>query len=94
MTKSFVAAYTAAYSDTPTQFSADGYDAVYALYQAALNTGINGETATEDACELLVGEMQNLTIAGLTGEMDWEANGEVTKTPKAVVIENGVYVGM
>ena len=53
-----------------------------------------GETSTEDACELLVAEMQNLTIAGLTGEMDWEANGEVTKTPMAVKIENGVYVGM
>jgi len=26
--------------------------------------------------------------------MDWEANGEVTKTPMAIKIENGVYVGM
>ena len=93
-TQNFVAAYTAAYTDMPTQFSADGYDAVYALYQASLNAGINGDTATEDACELLVAEMPNLTITGLTGEMDWEANGEVTKTPKAVVIQNGVYVGM
>ena len=93
-TQNFVAAYTAAHTDMPTQFSADGYDAVYALYQAALNTGINGETSPEDACELLIAEMQQLTIKGLTGEMDWEANGEVTKTPMAVVIENGVYVGM
>ena len=38
--------------------------------------------------------MPEITVSGLTGEMDWEANGEVTKTPKAVVIENGVYVGM
>ena len=94
MTQNFVAAYQAAYNDVPTQFSADGYDAVYALYQACLNTGITAETSTEDACELLVAEMPNLTIPGLTGEMDWEANGEVSKTPMAVVIENGVYVGM
>ena len=93
-TQNFVAAYTAAYTDAPTQFSADGYDAVYALYQASLNAGINGDTPTEDACEMLIAEMQNLTIKGLTGEMDWEANGEVTKTPMAVVIQNGVYVGM
>ena len=93
-TQNFVAAYTAAHTDMPTQFSADGYDAVYALYQAALNTGITGETSPEDACELLIAEMQQLTIKGLTGEMDWEANGEVTKTPMAIKIENGVYVGM
>ncbi len=60
-TQTFVAAYKAAHEDTPTQFSADGYE---------------------------------ITVSGLTGEMDWEANGEVTKTPKAVVIQNGVYVGM
>lgn len=93
-TQSFVSAYTAAYGDTPTQFSADAYDAVYALYQASVNAGITGDTDPEDACEMLISAMQELTIAGLTGEMDWNANGEVTKTPMAVVIENGVYVGM
>ena len=93
-TQTFVAAYQAAYTDVPTQFSADGYDAVYALYEASLQGGITGETSTEDACEILVSVMPEITVSGLTGEMDWEANGEVTKTPKAVVIQNGVYVGM
>ena len=93
-TQTFVASYQAAYTDVPTQFSADGYDAVYALYEASLQGGITGETSTEDACEILVKVMPEITVSGLTGEMDWEANGEVTKTPKAVVIQNGVYVGM
>ena len=93
-TQAFVAAYQAAYTDVPTQFSADGYDAVYALYEASLEGGINGDTSTEDACEILVKVMPEITVSGLTGEMDWDANGEVTKTPKAVVIQNGVYVGM
>ena len=93
-TQTFVASYQAAYTDVPTQFSADGYDAVYALYEASLQGGINGDTSTEDACEILVSVMPEITVSGLTGEMDWEANGEVTKTPKAVVIQNGVYVGM
>ena len=93
-TQTFVAAYQAAYTDVPTQFSADGYDAVYALYEASLQGGITAETSTEDACEILVSVMPEITVSGLTGEMDWEANGEVTKTPKAVVIQNGVYVGM
>ena len=93
-TQTFVASYQAAYTDVPTQFSADGYDAVYALYEASLQGGITGDTSTEDACEILVRVMPEITVSGLTGEMDWEANGEVTKTPKAVVIQNGVYVGM
>ena len=93
-TQTFVAAYQAAYTDVPTQFSADGYDAVYALYEASLQGGITGDTSAEDACEILVKVMPEITVSGLTGEMDWEANGEVTKTPKAVVIQNGVYVGM
>ena len=93
-TQTFVASYQAAYTDVPTQFSADGYDAVYALYEASLQGGITGETSTEDACEILVKVMPEITVSGLTGEMDWDANGEVTKTPKAVVIQNGVYVGM
>ena len=93
-TQTFVAAYQAAYTDVPTQFSADGYDAVYALYEASLEGGITGDTSTEDACEILVKVMPEITVSGLTGEMDWDANGEVTKTPKAVVIQNGVYVGM
>ncbi|MBQ3574960.1 MAG: amino acid ABC transporter substrate-binding protein, partial [Clostridia bacterium] len=80
--------------DVPTQFSADGYDAVYALYEASLAGGITGETEAEDACEILVEQMEAINVSGLTGEMDWEANGEVTKTPMAVVIQNGVYVGM
>ena len=91
LTQNFVATYQANYNDVPTQFSADGYDAVYALYQACLNTGITGETSAEEACELLIGEMQNLTITGLTGAMDWEATGEVDKTPKAAIIKDGVY---
>ena len=94
-TQTFVAAYQAANNnEMPTQFSADGYDAVYALYEASLQGGITGDTSTEDACEILVSVMPEITVSGLTGEMDWEANGEVTKTPKAVVIQNGVYVGM
>ena len=35
-----------------------------------------------------------LEITGLTGTMTWDATGAVSKTPTAVKIENGVYVGM
>ena len=93
-TKNFVAKYQEKHGEVPNQFAADAYDGVYALYQAIQNAGITADTEYADACELLIAEMQKIEIAGLTGTMTWAATGEVTKTPTAVVIENGVYVGV
>ena len=42
----------------------------------------------------MIAQMQTLEVAGLTGNMTWEATGAVSKTPTAVKIENGMYVGM
>ena len=92
LTQQFVSTYMERYGETPNQFAADGYDAVYALVAVALNKGITAETSTEDACELLIEGITEIELTGLTGTMTWSENGEVTKTPTAVVIENGVYV--
>ena len=92
-TKSFVAKYQELYNEVPNQFAADAYDGILALYEACIQAGIDGDTAFEDACEKLIEVFPTLEIAGLTGTMTWSANGEVSKTPTAVVIENGVYVG-
>ena len=93
-TVNFVNKYVELYGDTPNQFAADAYDAVYAVYEAMVAGGITADTTPEEACEIMIAEMQQLTIAGLTGTMTWSATGEVSKTPTAVKIENGVYVGM
>lgn len=93
-TQSFVTKYQQAYDEVPNQFAADAYDAVYALYEAITKAGITPETDYADACEMLIAQMQQLQIDGLTGSMSWSATGEVTKTPTAVKIENGVYVGV
>ena len=93
LTVNFVAKYNELYGATPDQFAADGYDCVYALYEAINAAGITAETTPEDACELLIAAMQELEITGLTGTMTWDATGAVSKTPTAVRIENGVYVG-
>ena len=93
-TQKFVAAYTAAHNEVPNQFAADGYDGIYAFYTAIQNAGITPDTTAEDACELLIEQFTTMTVDGLTGTMTWSANGEVSKTPTAVVIENGVYVGV
>ena len=93
MTKNFVATYQAQYGEVPNQFAADAYDGIYALYNAAVAGNVNGETSPEDACEIMIEQFQSLTVEGLTGTMTWSATGEVSKTPTAVVIKDGVYVG-
>lgn len=102
-TVSFVAAYKDAYGDTPIQFAADGYDCVYAIYNALTfyaekNGGLNVDGMSyTDLCEILISVFSdaNFSTDGLTGEgMTWSATGEVNKAPKAVVIKDGVYVGM
>ena len=42
----------------------------------------------------MIAAMQELQITGLTGAMTWSANGEVDKVPTAMIIKDGVYVGL
>lgn len=97
-TKDFVTKYQEAYKEIPSQFAADGYDCVYAIYNACMATGKDVTSMTSaELCELMIETFssESFTFSGLTGEnMTWSATGEVSKAPKAVVIENGVYVGM
>ena len=93
LTKNFVAKYQELYNEIPNQFAADGYDAVYALVAAAEKAGVKEGDKPEDICDAMIAAMQEIEITGVTGTMTWSANGEVSKTPTAVVIENGVYVG-
>ena len=93
LTKNFVAKYQELYGEIPNQFAADAYDGVYALVAAAELAGVQNGAAAEDICDGIIAAMQQIKITGVTGTMTWSANGEVTKTPTAVIIENGVYVG-
>ena len=92
MTRNFVAKYTEAYGMVPNQFAADAYDGVYILYTACLNAGITPETSAAEACELVMAQLLQMQYDGLTGSMTWNEDGTVTKSPKAVVIQNGAYV--
>ena len=93
LTKNFVAKYRELYNETPNQFAADAYDGVYALVRAAEVAGVTTDAAPEEICDAMIAAMQQIEITGVTGTMTWSANGEVSKTPTAVIIENGVYVG-
>ncbi len=92
-TVDFVAKYQAVSGgETPNQFAADAYDAVYALYNASLAAGIDGSTSPEDACEKLIEQFATLNYVGLTGDMTWTPDGKVSKLPNAYVIKDGGYV--
>ena len=103
LTKNFVAKYNENYGEVPSQFAADGYDCAYAIkaaleFYAAKNGGLDvtGMSA-EELCEILISVFTDSEFSadGVTGlGMVWDANGQVNKQPKAVVIKDGVYVGM
>ncbi len=89
---SFVEKYQAAYNEIPIQFAADGYDGIYILLAAAEKAGITSDMSAEEACDLLIAAMTEISVDGLTGAMTWDTTGAVTKTPMAATIENGEYV--
>ena len=95
-TQSFVAKYKEKNNgQVPNQFAADAYDCVYAVYNACVAAGVDGSTAAADVCAALVEQFNTMTFDGLTGTgMKWDADGMISKTPAAVVIENGIYVPM
>ena len=88
----FVTKYQAAYNETPIQFAADAYDGIYILVAAAEKAGITAEMSAEEACDLLIAAIQEITVDGITGSMTWDETGAVTKTPMAATIVNGEYV--
>jgi branched-chain amino acid transport system substrate-binding protein len=91
---SFVEKYQAAYNEVPNQFAADGYDAIYALYDAFKAAGLTPDQANEEICDAMIGQFTGgFSYDGLTGTgMTWNEKGEVNKTPVICVIEGGIYV--
>ena len=94
-TQSFVAAYNAAYNETPIQFAADAYDAIYIIKAALEQAGATPEMSVSEINDLMKAAMLEITVDGLTGAgMTWTEDGEVNKEPKAVKIVDGVYTAM
>ena len=94
LTVNFVNAYKEKCNgEIPNQFAADAYDCVYAIAQACEAAGVTADMSADEICEKLTAQFTSMTFSGLTGaEMTWSETGEVTKSPKAVVIQNGAYV--
>ena len=95
LTTNFVSTYVENYEDTPNQFAADAYDAIYTLKAAIEKADITPADSVSDICDALKAAMTEINVVGLTsGEdgMTWAETGEVSKAPKAVVIQEGKYV--
>ncbi len=92
-TQNFVKKYQEKYGETPIQFAADAYDCVYAIAQALEAAGVSASDSTADITSALVEQFTSMTFDGITGtSVTWNDNGEVSKDPKAIVIEDGAYV--
>lgn len=96
-TVAFVTEYKKQNNDlVPNQFAADGYDVIYAIYNAVTAAGLDGTASTADLCTALTKWFNETEgFDGLTGKgMTWDESGMISKTPAAVVITDGVYVPM
>ena len=92
-TVSFVSKYQEKFGEIPNQFAADAYDGIYIIKAAIEASGAKQDMSASEICDKLVGAMTTISYDGLTGDsMTWEATGEVSKAPKAMVIKDGVYV--
>lgn len=93
-TQSFVSKFVEAYGGTPNQFAADAYDGMYAIKAAVEKAGITPDMSISDICEAMKTAMTEISVNGLTGDITWDASGEPTKAPKAMVIKDGSYTAM
>jgi branched-chain amino acid transport system substrate-binding protein len=93
-TQNFVAQYVEKTGIVPNQFGADAYDGIYIIKAAIEAAGATPDMSTSDLCDALKGAMTEITVEGITGSMTWTPDGEPTKEPKAVVIQDGAYVMM
>lgn len=94
LTVKFVEEYQNRMGQLPNQFAADGYDCVYAIYNALQAVGCTADMSNEELCDALISTFtsDSFSYSGLTGQgMTWSTVGEVTKLPMAFLIKDGVY---
>lgn len=93
VTQKFVKSYEDAYKDTPNQFAADGYDAIYTIKADIEQAKVTPDMSVADMGKALKASITQIKVDGLTGTgMTWAETGEVNKTPRIFTIQNGSYV--
>ena len=94
-TKKFVETYQTGHGILPNQFAADGYDCMYAIYEACCQIDGIADMDHEQLCNALSALFTggDFSVDGLTvSAMKWLTTGEVSKAPVVVKVEGGVYV--
>ena len=95
LTVNFVKSYEEAYGETPIQFAADAYDAVYIIKAAMEEANVTPDMSASDICDAMEGVMTQIKVDGLTGSnMSRTEDGEPEKDPKAVQVVDGAYKAM
>jgi len=91
-TQTFVTQYKSTFGDTPNQFAADAYDAIYIIKAAIEKAGVKPSDKTATICSAMKTAMTQIQVDGLTGTaMTWLSTGEVNKDPKVFMIKDGAY---
>ena len=94
-TVTFVSAFKEKFNETPNQFAADAYDAIYAIKAALEKGNVTDPTMNySDLCNIIKVAMTEITVEGVTGTITWTADGEPNKEPKGMIIEDGAYKAM
>lgn len=86
-TAAFVSNYTTKYGAAPDQFAADGYDAIYTIFEAMKKAGVDDvEIKATDLADKIIAVLtsSDFSYAGVTGAMTWDASGACTKVPVIV----------
>lgn len=89
VSKKFVDNYKAKYNEVPDQFAADGYDAIYAIYEAMKAANIKDADIEPSAlCEAVKEAITDpsFKLDGVTGVMTWNKDGSCFKAPQIVKV--------
>ncbi|MBO5306040.1 MAG: ABC transporter substrate-binding protein, partial [Clostridia bacterium] len=89
-TANFVKKYRETYGMDPSQFAADGYDAIYVIYEAMKAAGIdNANISASELCDKVVAAItaDTFSYVGTTGSMTWDVSGAATKVPVIVELQ-------
>ena len=94
-TVNFVSAYQKNYGETPIQFAADAYDAIYIIKAAIEEAGVTPDQSVKEIGDALKSAITTIKYDGITGSnMTWDASGEVSKAPMAIIIKDGAYTSV
>lgn len=89
-TADFVSKYKAKYNEAPDQFAADGYDAIYAIYEAMKAADVkDADVKPSELCETVKKAItaDSFKLVGATGTMTWDASGACNKVPQIVEVQ-------